>query len=190
MSKLHLLTYTSGMKPLIRIFDKSVNGWVRKIPRSFDSFFLIITNIGDPVVVLGIAVLVGGAGLWQQDVAVALSAFVVPLTLVAGYGIKLLFERARPVGDFSHILKLDTFSFPSGHSSGSAAAYSLLGYISWHLLAAPYGYVLLAVLVAVPVLVGISRVYLSVHYPSDVVAGWILGAGMVIATVYVIRPLG
>jgi undecaprenyl-diphosphatase len=95
--------------------------------------------------------------------------------------LKLVFHRPRPELAFVH---LDTYSFPSGHAAGSAAIYAILLYLfvrrrSWGArLAAAAGYV---VLVAV---VGLSRLYLEVHYLSDVLAGTCLGLAWAAACLF------
>ncbi|HEY1085321.1 MAG TPA: phosphatase PAP2 family protein [Candidatus Saccharimonadales bacterium] len=177
------------MKTIIRRFDSTIVEWVRHIPRSWDPFFLSVTHLGDPIVVVLISVVVGLWAFVQTNIRLVISAAVVPATLAVGAVLKLLFERARPVGDFSHLLKLDTFSFPSGHSSGSMVAYGLLAFLVWKLVPAPYGYVLAVILICVPLVVGISRVYLSVHHPSDVLAGWLLGLIALGIIIFVVRPL-
>jgi membrane-associated phospholipid phosphatase len=87
--------------------------------------------------------------------------------------LKLVFHRPRPQLAYVH---LDTYSFPSGHAAGSAAVYGLMLYllarcagVRWRVVATA-GYV---VLVAG---IGFSRLYLEVHYLSDVLAGLSLGA--------------
>jgi undecaprenyl-diphosphatase len=63
---------------------------------------------------------------------------------------------------------MKTHSFPSGHACGSAVAYGAI--------AAVTGSPVIAIVVTVLVLlIGISRIYLGAHYPSDVVAGWLIG---------------
>lgn len=94
---------------------------------------------------------------------------------LASWGIipylKGLFERKRP--DFAD---LETFSFPSGHAFGSAVVYGLLAILAWRVLHRyPWRGAVAGGLVLVFVAVGLSRVLLGKHYPSDVVAGWSLG---------------
>lgn len=99
---------------------------------------------------------------------------------LGGYALKLFFERVRPhhVVDAEGII-LNT-SFPSGHAMLAALFYLTLGVIlargeprRWLRL-----YVL-AVAAVITTLVGVSRVYLGVHRPTDVAAGWAVGAGWV-----------
>jgi membrane-associated phospholipid phosphatase len=96
--------------------------------------------------------------------------------------LKLVFHRPRPELAFVH---LDTYSFPSGHTAGSSAIYALLLYLlvrhrSWGARAAA-----VAAYVAVVVLVGLTRLYLEVHYLSDVLAGACLGLAWAAACLFV-----
>jgi membrane-associated phospholipid phosphatase len=90
--------------------------------------------------------------------------------------VKTLVSRPRPVLESARLVQAG-FSFPSGHATVSAAFYGTLAYL---LLRPLRRSILRGVLAmwaaALALLVGISRVYLGVHYPSDVVAGWIAGA--------------
>lgn len=87
--------------------------------------------------------------------------------------VKSLVGRVRP--DFAPLGEIDTPAFPSGHAAASAACYGAIVYFllshfsrRWALL----GSLACALVV---ILVGITRVYMSVHWPSDVVGGWALG---------------
>ncbi len=90
--------------------------------------------------------------------------------------LKLGVDRPRP-DLVSHLAEVYTLSFPSGHAMLSAVTYLTLGSLLARVLT---GLVLkayvLAVAVTATVLVGISRVYLGVHWPSDVLAGWCAGS--------------
>jgi undecaprenyl-diphosphatase len=91
--------------------------------------------------------------------------------------LKLAFERARPdlVPHGSHV---SSASFPSGHSMMAAVVYLTLGVLLARVepRRRTKAYVL-SVAVILTLLVGVSRVYLGVHWPTDVLAGWSIGAG-------------
>ena len=89
---------------------------------------------------------------------------------------KNFIERARPE-DVTHLVQVSGFSYPSGHSLASASLYLTIAILAGRHLPTAKGRILLSCLAIVIVsLVGMSRVYLGVHYPSDVASGVLLGA--------------
>jgi undecaprenyl-diphosphatase len=102
------------------------------------------------------------------------------LLLAVGLGttlsnaLKNLLARPRP--DFvAHAVEVHTMSFPSGHAMLSALTYLTIGALLARDQPLPVKTYILCVAIIVSVLVGISRVYLGVHYPTDVLAGWAIG---------------
>ena len=96
---------------------------------------------------------------------------------LASWGIvpflKGAFERKRPV-----FADLESFSFPSGHAFASAVVYGLLALVALRVwTGSRWKWPIAGGLVVLFVLIGMSRVLLGKHYPSDVVAGWGLGLG-------------
>ena len=99
---------------------------------------------------------------------------------VAGNGVlnrslKALFGRARPLGQDAAWAEVG-FSFPSGHSSGAVVACGMLAYTVFWLLPARWHAAALASALALAWSVGASRVFLGVHFASDVIAGFASGA--------------
>ncbi len=96
--------------------------------------------------------------------------------LLLSYLLKNFFLRERPTV-VPRLTHFDPGSFPSGHSMGAALVYLTLGGIlsrqTRHLLSKGY---FLSVALALSVVVGISKKYLGVHFPSDVLAGWVVGS--------------
>jgi undecaprenyl-diphosphatase len=97
-------------------------------------------------------------------------------------GLKLLFGRTRPVAFYDLYPSPESFSFPSGHALFATAFFGGLAVLLWGRLARPALRVA-AVIVALALilLIGFSRVYLGVHYPTDVVGGVAAGTVWVAA---------
>jgi undecaprenyl-diphosphatase len=94
--------------------------------------------------------------------------------IAATYILKIAFARSRP--DI-HDEYVSSFSFPSGHTVMAAVTYLTLGALfARELPQRKLKVYVMTLAVAVMILVGVSRIYLGVHWPSDVLAGWALGA--------------
>lgn len=110
-----------------------------------------------------------------------LTAFMVFVSVAGGTVLSsvLKWGIARPRPDLvPHGMEVYTSSFPSGHSTMSAVVYLTLGALLARAQPQQRVKIFLLVLAAtVTVIVGISRVYLGVHWPTDVLGGWALGAG-------------
>ena len=151
-------------------FDIAVREW---IVLHQNPLLYRITWIGSPGVMVLLAI---GAGAWFYKRKGSSKAGVVVAApavggLLSGF-VKLLFGRIRPAG--AALLNERSYSFPSGHATTAAAVTVTLcyvmareGMISWRA----------AILIggSVPLIVGLTRLYLDVHWTTDVIGGWTVG---------------
>lgn len=109
--------------------------------------------------------------------------------LALNWTLKKLFSRPRP-DSVTHLHYVDSYSFPSGHTLLSAVVYLTLGALVARMAATRRQklYVMGAAML-LAFLVGISRVYLGVHHPSDVLAGWAVGLVWAIVCWFIARYL-
>ncbi len=170
-------------------FDRAVIQTVRAADHSELLGFLgPTTELGSTIAVSIVAVLtlcVGlAAGPWRHG---AIGAGVIVLASLSVEIIKSTVARERP-DVLDPILVERGFSFPSGHASLSMVAYGILAVLVSHSYLSRRTQVAVFTVVATLVfLIGLSRVWLGVHYPSDVIAGWIAGATVVLVYGSLIR---
>lgn len=137
------------------------------------------------VLVVGVVLHLLFTGSRRTGLLIAISVIggtVISMTL------KALFDRPRP--DFTGAVDVFTSSFPSGHATTSAVVYLTIGVLlaqrasTWPARAL---YILGAIILVGAV--GLSRIYLGVHFPTDVLAGWSLGAAWALICLAVAHAL-
>lgn len=143
----------------------------------------VIQTVSQPVFVYLVAL---GVVIWvwraKRLKGRALWAFV---TMLAGWSIgalaKLVVQRARPIVDDA-VPHAEGYSFPSGHVLNITVAASVLVFLLWPVLSVTVRRVGIATAALAVVVVGFDRVFIGAHFPSDVVAGFILGIGIVFSS--------
>ena len=104
------------------------------------------------------------------------------LIFILNVGLKLIFMRERPFELM--IITEDGYSFPSGHAMASLGFYGFIIYLIWNMKCKKKFKVLTTVLLSfLIILIGISRIYLGVHYASDVLAGYLVSVAYLIVYV-------
>ncbi|WP_368680556.1 phosphatase PAP2 family protein (plasmid) [Rhodococcus opacus] len=101
-------------------------------------------------------------------------------------GIKALVERARPTVD-SPVIATSGLSFPSGHSLGSTVTYGVLLLVFLPTVRSRFHKPVVIAFAGMVVAIGVTRVGLGVHYPSDVLGGWLLGVLWLLVTAIAFR---
>jgi undecaprenyl-diphosphatase len=155
----------------------------RSVPLEALQVFAALTRLGDTVTLVGLCVVVALLLCWRGRVGLAL-AWVMTLS---GGGLlnatlKHVFARVRPIHD-DGLVQADGFSFPSGHSSGSVVAYGMLAYLALRLLPLRWHGPVALLMLSLACTIGASRMFLRVHFASDVLAGLALGLAWLGASV-------
>jgi membrane-associated phospholipid phosphatase len=143
---------------------------------SLSSFMKATTNFGGMIIIAPISFITVAYLIFKKfyDRAICL-AIAVTGGLLLNNILKLIFHRPRPLSEAS-LIAASGWSFPSGHSMNSMIFYGILAYIfirevpSWFLRI-----FIGAIACSVILVVGMSRIYLQVHYTSDVIAGFVCG---------------
>ncbi|MBN3547895.1 phosphatase PAP2 family protein [Fictibacillus barbaricus] len=161
-----MMTFDSNVRAFIL---NSRNDWLNE-------FVLLFTHVGDAKV-LAVICLVGMIALfimrqWREGALLFAS-------LVVSYGLNLIvknaFGRERPSDN--GLIEEDGYSFPSGNAMVGTSFYLFAAYLIYKRYQKPW---ILWVGILLPLLLGISRVYIGVHFPSDILAGFCFGVFLVL----------
>lgn len=157
--------------------DQSVTSFIVSFRKPWLTEYLtFITHLGDRNAYVIFTVLLAAYYFikkrsWKFIIQTAL---VLILASLSSMVLKRVINRARPT--LEHLVTVNTLSYPSGHSMSAMAFYGFLVYLCLRYnMRRGVRYVFIALLVLVIVSIGVSRIYLGVHYPSDVAAGFIGG---------------
>ncbi len=158
------------------VFDKTVTNFLIKIrTKNLTTFFLFITNLGDRLAYFILITIISLYLYFKNNLKIAFQiVFVLLLSSIANLLLKRAINRQRPFEE--HLVFVDSLSFPSGHAMSAMAFYGFIIYLFLKFVSSVWAkIILIAICISMILLIGISRIYLGVHFPSDVVAGYIGG---------------
>ena len=163
------------LKPLQSLDSYVVSALPEQFPQ-YNVVMLTVTNIGSPFVLSLFVLAWAGIELaWQRRDR----AFVILLSLLsipAAYVLKELIHRHRPVSIYADQLNLHSYSFPSGHATMSFVVYLTLAFLISLRVPRIWSHIITHLALILVLLIGVSRIYLGAHYPTDVIGGWIIGS--------------
>jgi membrane-associated phospholipid phosphatase len=157
-------------------FDSALSDWVRAgMNPGLTRLMILVTGMGGFKFITTLTALavitLFALRRWGEGLGVAFASLISWRLFLY---LKLVFQRPRP--ELPHLAPATGYSFPSGHAAVTAALFIILALVYAHRSGRRSGRAAMLVAALLVLLVGISRVYLGVHHPSDVVAGWAQGA--------------
>lgn len=161
-------------------FDKNIYSYIINIKsKEFTFFFLFISFFAHPLALFIISILL--FIIFKNKKYGFLSLCNLIFIVLLNQSLKLFFSRERPFDLM--IVKEIGFSFPSGHAMVSAAFYGIIIYLIWRTTIKKNKKLLYTILLSLLILlIGISRIYLGVHFPSDIIAGFAISLSYIIIT--------
>ena len=171
-------------------FDRTLTDVIlRKKTAEWVNFAEIITLFGSNIFLFPAYLLIAGYQFYKKRRMLALNIGILGLSSIALlHGLKAVFRRARP--DTAVMEELSRYSFPSGHTMSAFIFCCIAGYLTFKTrMPLALKVVIVILLIAFALLVGLSRIILGVHYPSDVAGGLALGAAWVLLSVPVLNRL-
>ncbi|MCC9992135.1 phosphatase PAP2 family protein, partial [Streptococcus agalactiae] len=167
-------------------FDQNIQESVRgQLPNLSTRFFKLITVVGSTVSQIAIAIMsVTFCYLkkwYPQARFIAVNAVISGICILS---LKLIFQRVRPT--LTHLVFVGGYSFPSGHSMGTFMIFgSIIILLQYYMPKSIWKLLCQGTLGLLIFLIGLSRIYLGVHFPTDVLAGFILAYGILNLTAYI-----
>lgn len=160
----------------IHRFDDSLITWIQGMEsQGMTRWMELFTWIGSgiPVVIITILSMVVLYVFLRHRRELLFLGCVIAGSAILNSLLKLMFQRARPT--IHRIIEVSGYSFPSGHSMAAFSLYGGLAFLIWKHIPTAAGRVLMIIVSAMFILmIGMSRIYLGVHYPSDVVGGYFM----------------
>ncbi|EEJ72681.1 PAP2 family protein [Lactobacillus ultunensis DSM 16047] len=170
----------SSSSQFIHSFDNAVIGIVCNTNPTNVAFAKTFTNLGNTsVITIETIILFIILIVFKQYSYAFFTAGVMICANGYNWIIKHAVERHRPF--VQHLVYADGYSFPSGHSVGSAALCGVLIVLTILLIKSKFWKTLLIIIWTLfPLMIGYTRIFVHVHYPSDVFGGWIEGITFVL----------
>ncbi|MCK1992006.1 phosphatase PAP2 family protein [Peribacillus muralis] len=150
-----------------------IQGWESPLLTGIMKFFTYIGSTGS-IIVLSLFILFFLYKVLKHRLELILFIVVMAGSPLLNVLVKLCFQRTRP--DLHRLIEIGGYSFPSGHAMNAMSLYGILTFLLWRHIKARAGRIVLIVIGTMMILaIGISRIYLGVHYPSDIIAGYLAG---------------
>lgn len=165
------------MRQYLHSFDTKLTKSIGRIPAGVQPYFAWLGRLTTPLLWATMFTAVHALSVTPGRLTEPVLAVI--LLLPVATLMKLFFRRQRPPTIYAAAMRVKSYSFPSSHAYSAALAGGYMG--AEALYVGAWGLVVL--FGALIFLIGVSRVHVGAHYPSDVIAGWLLGTVAALAVI-------
>ena len=166
----------------LRHYDDKITDYIISFRSpALTDYFTFITRIGGLYGYIGVVILSAFVSfvIFKKWKYMAQITLVLALSALSNLVLKRFINRSRP--DIEHLVTVETLSYPSGHAMAAMAFYGFLIYLFYKFkMLKIIKYSVIFLLTILIFSIGLSRIYLGVHFPSDIAGGFIAGAIWVI----------
>ena len=180
---LTFLFLSQGYNNILKPFDLKIISYIQSLENEYLTvFYKMITIIADTyqsaIITILLVIFLYFKKHYREVLFLAITMTTCGLAMPL---LKNIFRRERP--NFYRLIEISGYSFPSGHTTSATTMYLTLAIILLSIMKKLNKYFVFSIAVLGIVIIGSSRIYLGVHYPTDVMAGICLGISIV-STVY------
>lgn len=182
---LTFLFLSQGYSNILKPFDLKIISYIQSLENEYLTvFYKMITIIADTyqsaIITILLVIFLCFKKHYREALFLAITMTTCGLVMPL---LKNIFSRERP--NFYRLIEISGYSFPSGHTTSATTMYLTLAIILLSIMKKLNKYFVFSIAVLGIVIIGSSRIYLGVHYPTDVMAGICLGISIV-STVYIL----
>jgi len=176
------------IKKELEVFDSTIYDYIAKIiTHNMTDFMMFMSFLGSGYALIFISI--ASIILFWKNEKYAFYSKMIGANLVASSIaneiFKMAFHRGRP--NVLRLIEISGFSFPSGHSMIGLSFYGFISYLCFKNIKSKWRYTLVVFFGVLILTIGISRIYLGVHYASDVVAGFSAGLAWLAAFITIVK---
>lgn len=168
----------------LNVFDRVIIHAVHRLSPQMNGYFLWVTKFANPITVVILSIVFVALFYFnrQKITALWLASSMILISGIGNHALKLFFQRARPT-ILPHLVTEHSFSFPSGHSTASTLLYGTLIFVAGLFFKEKIPRLMVQIVLGLLIFsIIVSRIYLGVHYPSDVLGGLLFGSSWLLFT--------
>jgi undecaprenyl-diphosphatase len=159
-------------------YDLHFTSAVALLPTHLQPYSSKLGRMTLPVIWAGAVALICASLVLVNEKQLALLGIAIIACIPVGTLLKLIVRRERPKTIYARNMKIKSYSFPSSHTYSATIAGGYIILLGLSTFPPLVGFITGCLLTILIVSIGISRIHIGAHYPSDVTAGWVIGASV------------